>query len=100
MSEHHHHVHEHHHVHKQRKQVVNRLARIEGHVRSIKEMAREERDCSEILLQIAAVRKALDNTAKILLKDHLESCIVDAVRHGNQDKVLHDLNKALENYIR
>ncbi|MFT9599885.1 metal-sensing transcriptional repressor, partial [Mesobacillus sp.] len=79
---------EHHHVHKQRKQVVNRLARIEGHVRSIKEMANEERDCSEILLQIAAVRKALDSTAKVLLKDHLESCVVDAVHHGNQDKVL------------
>ncbi|MFR9709688.1 metal-sensing transcriptional repressor [Paenibacillus sp. MB22_1] len=91
---------EHHHVHKQRKQVVNRLARIEGHVRSIKEMANEERDCSEILLQIAAVRKALDSTAKVLLKDHLESCVVDAVHHGNQDKVLEDLNKALENYIR
>ncbi len=91
---------EHHHVHKQRKQVVNRLARIEGHVRSIKEMANEERDCSEILLQIAAVRKALDSTAKVLLKDHLESCVVDAVNHGNQDKVLEDLNKALENYIR
>lgn len=91
---------EHHHAHKQRKQVVNRLARIEGHVRSIKEMAIEERDCSEILLQIAAVRKALDNTAKVLLKDHLESCVVDAVHHGNQNKVLADLTKALDNFIR
>lgn len=88
------------HSHKHRKQIVNRLARIEGHVRSIKEMAAEDRDCPDILLQIAAVQKALDSAAKVLLKDHLESCVVDAVHHGNQAKVLDDLNKALDHYIR
>ncbi|WP_419879565.1 metal-sensing transcriptional repressor [Brevibacillus centrosporus] len=88
------------HEHKHRKQIVNRLARIEGHVRSVKEMTAAGRDCSEVLLQIAAVQKALDKAAKLLLKDHLESCVVDAVLHGNQEKVLEDLNKALNNYIR
>jgi CsoR family transcriptional regulator, copper-sensing transcriptional repressor len=88
------------HNHKHRKQIVNRLARIEGHLRSVKEMTAEGRDCAEVLLQIAAVQKALDNAAKLLLKDHLESCVVDAVHHGNQDQVLADLNKALDNYIR
>nr|WP_238533482.1 metal-sensing transcriptional repressor [Paenibacillus terrae] len=63
-------------------------------------MTNEGRDCSEVLLQIAAVQKALDNAAKLLLKDHLESCVVDAVHHGNQEEVLSDLNKALDNYIR
>ncbi|GED32068.1 metal-sensing transcriptional repressor [Brevibacillus centrosporus] len=92
---------EHHdHEHKHRKQIVNRLARIEGHVRSVKDMTAAGRDCSEVLLQIAAVQKALDKAAKLLLKDHLESCVVDAVLHGNQEKVLKDLNKALDNYIR
>lgn len=91
---------EHQHVHKQRKQVVNRLARIEGHVRSIKEMTSEDRDCSEILLQIAAVRKALDNTAKVLLKDHLESCVANAVHDAKDSQVLKDLAKALDNYLR
>ncbi|MGW9526482.1 metal-sensing transcriptional repressor [Paenibacillus terrae] len=83
-----------------RKQIVNRLARIEGHVKAVKKMTNEGRDCSEVLLQIAAVQKALDNAAKLLLKDHLESCVVDAVHHGNQEEVLSDLNKALDNYIR
>lgn len=92
---------EHHdHSHKHRKQIVNRLARIEGHLRAVKEMTAAGRDCSEILLQIAAVQKALGSAAKILLKDHLESCVVDAVHHGSQEKVLEDLNKALDNYIR
>lgn len=91
---------EHNHPHKYRRQVVNRLARIEGHVRAIKEMTSDGRDCSEILLQIAAARKALDNVAKVILKDHLESCVVDAVQHGNQEKVLQDLNKTLDYFIR
>ncbi len=94
------HHHDHTHEHKYRKQIVNRLARIEGHLRAVKEMTTAGRDCSEVLLQIAAVQKALDNAAKLLLKDHLESCVVDAVHHGNQEKVLSDLNKALDNYIR
>jgi CsoR family transcriptional regulator, copper-sensing transcriptional repressor len=90
----------HSHVHKNRKQVINRLAKIEGHVRSIKEMTQDGRDCPDILLQIAAVRKALDNAAKIILADHMEGCLVDAVRNGEEEKVLEDIKKALENFIR
>lgn len=99
-NKHHHHHDGHHHGHKHRKAIVNRLARIEGHVRSVKEMASGDRDCPEILLQIAAIQKALDGAAKLLLKDHLESCVVDAVHHGNQERILADLSKALDNYIR
>ncbi|KYC60011.1 hypothetical protein B4098_2307 [Heyndrickxia coagulans] len=51
-------------------------------------------------MQIAAVRKALDGAAKLLFKDHLESCVVDAVHHGDEEKVLSDLQKALDNFIR
>ncbi|GIO52772.1 cytosolic protein [Paenibacillus rhizosphaerae] len=93
-------THTHSHTHKNMKAVVNRLARIEGHVRSIKEMASNERDCSEILLQIAAVRKALESTAKVVLKDHLETCVIEAAYHGNEEEVLRDLNKALDHFIR
>lgn len=94
------HSHHHTHEHKHRKQIVNRLARIEGHLRATKEMTATGRDCSDILLQMAAIQKALDAAAKLLLKDHLESCVVDAVQKGNQEQVLADLNKALNNYIR
>lgn len=91
---------EHHHEHKHRKSIINRLARIEGHVRSVKQMAIDERDCPEILLQIAAIRKALDNTAKLLLTDHIETCVVDSVRKGNEKQVLEDMKRALDNFIR
>lgn len=88
------------HIHTNQKQVINRLARIEGHVRSIKQMAVDGRDCPEILLQIAAVRKALDGAAKVILKDHLEHCMIHAVHEGKQEKFLQDLQKAIDHYIK
>ncbi|MHB1803321.1 MAG: metal-sensing transcriptional repressor [Actinomycetes bacterium] len=90
----------HHHPHKERKQVINRLARIEGHVRSIKEMAENGRDCPDLLLQIAAVRKALDGAAKVILKDHLEECVMAAAGQTDQEQVLKDLQNALDHFIR
>ncbi|KYZ75522.1 cytosolic protein [Anaerosporomusa subterranea] len=87
------------HTHAYRRQVVNRLARIEGHTKAIKQMAVEGRDCPDILLQIAAVRKALDNTAKLILKDHLEHCLIHAVNEGDQEKFLKELQDAIDRYI-
>lgn len=92
--------HQHNHNHKQTKNVINRLSRIEGHVRGVKQMAIEGRDCPDLLLQIAAIRKALDNTAKLIFTDHMENCLVDAVHQGNEEEVLQDIKKALDNFIR
>ncbi|SET22980.1 metal-sensing transcriptional repressor [Paenibacillus sp. NFR01] len=91
---------EHVHGHKYRKEIINRLAKVEGHIRSVKEMTINERQCPEILLQIAAVQKALDGAAKLLLKDHLENCVVDAVHHGDEQQVIAELNAAINSYIR
>lgn len=88
------------HIHANQKQVANRLARIEGHVRGIKQMVLDSRDCSEVLLQIAAARKALDNTAKVVLKEHLEHCLAHAVENGKNEEYLKDLGRALDHYIR
>lgn len=88
------------HEHKQRKNIINRLSRIEGHVRGVKKMAVDGRDCPDLLLQIAAIRKALDNTAKLIFTDHMENCLVDAVHQGDEQKVLGDIQKALNNFIR
>lgn len=93
-------AHEHAHTHPNKKKVVNRLARIEGHVRSIKNMVDSDRDCSEVLIQIAAVRKALDNTAKVILKEHLEHCILHAIEKGDGSKSLQDFEAAIDQYLR
>lgn len=88
------------HTHPNKKKVMNRLARIEGHVRSIKTMVENDRDCSEVLIQLAAVRNALESTAKVVLKDHLEHCILHAIEKGDGSKSLEDFEAAIDQYLR
>ena len=71
--------HSHGHVHENQKAVINRLSRAIGHLEKVKRMVEEGYDCSEVLVQLAAVRSALDNTGKVILKDHMRHCMVDAV---------------------
>lgn len=80
-------VHNHGHVHPNQKAVINRLARAIGHLEKVKRMVEEGYDCSEVLIQLAAVRSALDNTGKVILKDHMEHCMVDAVAEGDTDAI-------------
>lgn len=87
------------HNHRQSKAVTNRLARIEGHVRSIKAMVEEGRDCSEVLVQIAAVRAAISQVGRIVLEDHLESCLLDAAQAGDTGETWTDLKKAFDVYF-
>ena len=70
--------HEHVHHHKKTKAIINRLSRIEGHVRSIKAMVEDQRDCTEVLVQVAAVRSAINKVGKVILEDHLENCLFHA----------------------
>ncbi len=90
--------HNHSHTHTQSKAVINRLSRAIGHLESVKRMVEEERDCTDVLIQLAAVRSALSSTARVILKDHLEHCITDAVETGD-DKFIEELNTAIDKYI-
>ena len=93
------HSHDHGHTHENTKAVLNRLSRAIGHLQSVKRMIEEGRDCSEVLVQIAAVRSAIDNTGKVILQDHLKHCIVDAAREGDQ-QAIDDLCRAIEKYMK
>ena len=92
-------THPHHHSHAQTKAVLNRLSRAIGHMESIKRMAEEGRDCSEVLIQLSAVKSAINNTGKIILQDHIEHCIVDAVEHGARDAIK-ELEKAIDRFMK
>ena len=89
--------HGHHHSHTETKAVINRLSRAIGHLESVKRMVEDGRDCAEVLIQLAAVRAALNNTAKIILKDHIEHCLSD-VESGDNEALMH-LNKAIDKFI-
>lgn len=90
---------EHHHAHTQTKAVLNRMARLIGHLQSVRRMVEDGRDCSEILLQISAVDAALKNVGKIILKDHMEHCIVDAVQE-NDLEALTRLEQVIDRFVR
>ena len=92
------HSHEHKHQHTQTKSVVNRLSRAIGHLESVRKMVEDGRDCTEVLVQLAAVRSALNNTAKVILKDHVEHCLADAVECGDME-ALEQLNRAIEQFM-
>ena len=95
----HDHNHEHGHTHTQTKAVINRLSRAIGHLESVKRMVESGRDCTEVLMQLAAVQSALNGIAKVVLKDHIEHCIVDAV-NSNDLAAVEDLNRAIERFMK
>ena len=82
------------HQHQHTRAVVNRLARIEGHIRSIKAMVEEGRDCADVLVQLAAVRAAVNQVGRVVLEDHVESCLLDAASDGSADEVWTGLKRA------
>ena len=93
------HVHGHSHSHENKKMVANRLARAIGHLEKVKKMVEDDVDCSEVLVQLAAVRGALTNAAKVILQDHIQHCIVDAVEEGDETAVF-DLCDAIDKFMK
>lgn len=95
------HGHSHTHTHdpEQVKSVLNRISRAIGHLESIKRMVEEGRDCSEVLIQLSAVRAAISNTGKVILQDHIRHCLVDAVETGDMEAVA-ELNKAIDRFVK
>lgn len=93
------HGHGHIHTHENTKAVLNRLSRVIGHLQSIKRMVEDGRDCSEVLIQLSAVKAAINSTGKVILQDHIEHCLVDAIETGDRDAI-EELNKAIDRFIK
>ena len=95
------HAADHHHVHSQEslRRIVNRLSRIEGHIRGIKAMVQESRSCPDVLVQLAAVRGAVDRVARMILDEHLTECIGRAAVDGNIELEIEQLKAALDRFL-
>lgn len=87
------------HKHQNKQNVINRLSRAIGHLEAVKKMVEEDRDCSDVLIQVAAVKSAINQVGKIILQDHINTCVVDAIETGDQ-KVLDDLSAAIDKYMK
>ena len=92
-------THTHTHSHEHTKAVLNRLSRAIGHLESIKKMVENGRDCSEVLIQLSAVKAAINNTGKVILQDHIQHCLVDEIESGDM-KEIEELNKAIDRFIK
>lgn len=72
---------------KELRDLVNRLSRIEGQVRGIKGMVEKEAYCIDILVQVAAVNAALNSFSRVLLSDHIKTCVTQDILDGKEETV-------------
>ena len=75
------------HTHEHTKAVLNRMSRAIGHMNAVKKMIEEGRDCSDVLIQLSAIKSEITGVSKVILKDHIDHCIVDAVKENDEDAI-------------
>jgi CsoR family transcriptional regulator, copper-sensing transcriptional repressor len=80
--------------------VVGRLRRIEGQIRGVEKMVEEDRYCIDVLTQVNAARAALESVALLLLREHTEHCVADAIRSGDRGPKVRELSEAIERMVR
>ncbi len=81
---------------KEEKDLLNRLNRIEGQVRGIKAMVQEERYCTDILVQVSAIQSALNGFCKVLLSNHIRTCVVEDIKNGKEDEAIAELCETIK----
>ena len=86
-------------VHMKREDVIKRLAKIEGHLRGVRRMVEEDKSCPEVLLQLAAVRAALDKVSRMVFEDHVETCVSKAIKEGTGESAVAELKEALARFL-
>ena len=77
------------HTHEHTKAVLNRMSRAIGHMNAVKKMIEDGRDCSDVLIQLSAIKSEIMGVSKVILKDHIDHCIVDAVKENDEDAIEH-----------
>ena len=85
-----------HRTEKEEKDLLTRLNRIEGQVRGIKAMVQDERYCPDILVQVSAVQSALNGFCKVLLSNHIKTCVVEDIKNGNEETAVAELCETIK----
>lgn len=84
--------------HEHTKSVLNRMARAIGHMNAVKKMIEDGRDCSDVLIQLSAIRSEITNVSKVILRDHIDHCVVNAVKR-NDEEAIANLKGAIDRLI-
>ena len=67
------------------KDIINRLKRIEGQVKGVQKMVEEERYCVDILVQVSAIRSAINKVGSIILENHIKGCVTDSLKNDDTE---------------
>ena len=89
----------HHHSYEEMKPIINRMSRAIGHFQAVKKMVEDGEDCTDVLIQLSAVKSAVNNIGKEILKQHLSHCIVEAVQTGAEEAIK-TLNTAIDKFMK
>ena len=94
------HEHSHHHTHdpQTKKRQMYRISRMVGHLEHVKKMIDADEDCAQVLIQLSAIRSALNGLGKEIIREHLDHCITHAIEDGDMEAV-DDFEKALQQYL-
>ena len=84
---------------KEKRDLMNRLKRIEGQVRGVEGMLENDAYCTDILVQVSAITSALNSFNKVLLANHMRSCVADNIRNGN-DEIIDELVVTLQKLMK
>lgn len=88
-----------HHPHTETTNVLNRINRAAGHLSAIGKMIEEGRDCSDVLIQLAAVRSAVNSIGKLIIHDHMTHCITEAAEQGDHS-ALDSFTAAIDQFLK
>ncbi len=80
--------------------VLERLKRIEGQVKGISRMVEEDKYCIDIINQISAVKGALNKVALIILKNHVESCVSEAIKNEDSEEKIEELIETIQKFVK
>jgi len=84
---------------KEKKDLMNRLKRIEGQVRGVENMLESDAYCTDILIQVSAITSALNSFNKVLLANHMKTCVTENIRNGN-DEIIDELVVTLQKLMK
>jgi len=85
-------------IHSQKKRQMNRISRMVGHLEHVKKMIDNDEDCAQVLIQLSAIRSAMNGLGKEIIREHLDHCITHAIEDGDMEAV-EDIEKALQQYL-
>lgn len=80
--------------------LIKRLKRIEGQVKGVQKMVEDERYCVDILIQISAIRSAINKVGTIILENHMKGCVTDSIKEGDSEELINELMNTINKFIK